>query len=93
MEVTFWELFFVAFLISALLYSFLASWTRLLYRGKSWGQLSANELKVKQGTATIENRIDLFVRTFFLSLFTYQIYLVALLLGSIVYFGARWFLS
>lgn len=85
MAVTFWETFFLSFLVVAISYSFIASWTKFLYKKKSWGQLSPNELKVKQGTASLENRVDIFARTFFASLFTYQVYLVALVLGIIVY--------
>ena len=90
MNVSFFELFFLAVVVCAIIYSFVASWTRILYRSKSWGQLSANELKVKQGTATLENRVDLFVRTFFTSFFTYQVYLFALALSGFGYLILRY---
>lgn len=85
MTANFLELFLLAFVVIAIGYSGLASCTTLLYRRKSWGQLRPNELKVKQGSASIENRLDLFMRTFFTCVFTYQIYLLALVLGGLAY--------
>ncbi len=86
MTADFWEVFLLAFIIVAVGYALLASLSPVLYRRKALGRLTKNELKVKQGTATLENRMDLFVRTFFTSLFTFQVYLLALLLGTCVYF-------
>lgn len=91
MTASFLELFLLAFLIVAIVYSGLASCTNIFYRRKSWGQLRPNELKVKQGSATMENRLDLFIRTFFTSVFTYQIYLVALVLGGLTYLAIDYF--
>lgn len=85
MTSSFLEIFIIAFIAAAAGYAFLASWTPLFYRKKSWGQLSQNELLVKQGNATMENRIDLFFRSFFTSLFTFQVYLAALLLAGPVW--------
>lgn len=85
MTANFWEVFLLAFVVVAAGYAFLASWTPLFYKRKSWGQLTQNELKVKQGTASPEIRLDLFVRTFFTCFFTYQVYLLALLLGGGIY--------
>ena len=81
----FWEMFLLAFAIIAVGYAFLASWTTIFYKRKSPGQLTRGELKVKQGTASFEVRTNLFVRALFSSLFTYQIYLLALLTGGAAY--------
>jgi hypothetical protein len=85
-----WEVLLLAFVAVAIGYALLASLTPVFYRRKALGQLTKNELKVKQGTATLENRMDLFVRTFFTSIFTYQVYLLAITLGSGVYFIFRY---
>lgn len=78
----FWELYLLAFMAVAVGYGLLASWTPILYRGKALGQLKPGELKVKQGTATPDVRMDLFVRTFFACFFTYQVYLLALIIAG-----------
>lgn len=85
-----WETFLLVFAAVAFGYSFLASCTALLYKRKSVGQLSRSELKVKQGTASLEIRVNLFVRTLFSCLFTYQIYLLALLVGGAVYLAIKY---
>jgi hypothetical protein len=93
MNVDFWDVFMLAFVAVAAGYALLASLSSVLYRRKALGRLTKHELKVKQGTATFENRMDLFVRTFFVSLFTYQVYLIALALGSSVYFILKYALQ
>jgi hypothetical protein len=90
-NVNFWEIFLFAFVAAAGGYSFLASCTTVFYRKKAWGQLSPTELKVKQGSASFENRIDLFIRTLFVSLFTYQIYLLAFMMGGLMYLVMLYF--
>jgi len=85
MNPNFAELYFLAFLAVASTYAFLKSWTRLPYRRMPVGRLSGNELRVKQGTASIENRLTLFGLTFFSSLFTYQVYLLALVIAATIY--------
>lgn len=85
-----WEMFLLVFTAVAFCYSFLASCTALLYKSKSVGQLSRSELKVKQGTASLEVRVNLFVRTFFSCFFTYQIYLLALFIGGAVYLAIKY---
>lgn len=88
MTLSFIELFFLSFLLVASAHGVLAGWTVLLYKKKSVGQLSGDQLRVKQGTATLEHRINVLVKTFFTSIFTYQIYLLALFASAILYFGS-----
>lgn len=90
MAANFIEVFLYSFFAVAALYALLASFTTIFYKKKSWGQLTRNELKVKQGTATIENRMDLLIRSFFTSVFTYQVYLVALFVTILAYGGIRY---
>lgn len=88
MNLSFIEIYFFAFLTVALTYAFLKSCTRLLYRKKPAGRLRGNEFRVKQGTASLENRLTLFGQSFFSSLFTYQVYLIALVIAAAMYFLA-----
>lgn len=85
MNVDFVDLFFVSFLAIAAVHGFLAGWTKLLYRKKATGQLSSCELRVKQGTASLEHRVTVFTRAFFASLFTFQVYFLALCCAAIAY--------
>lgn len=80
----YWDICLLAFFAVAVGYALISSLTPLLYKNKSWGQLTANELRVKQGTATPEIRLNLFVRSFFSCFFTYQIYLAALVLSGAI---------
>jgi len=85
MHSSFIELFFLCLLVIAAIYGLLASWTPLFYRKKAVGQLRGNELRIKQGTASIDNRLSVLARTFFLSFFTYQVYLLALVSSGMLY--------
>jgi len=85
MHPSFIELFFFCLLVIAAIYGLLASWTPFFYRKKAVGQLRGNELRIKQGTASIDNRLSVLARTFFLSFFTYQVYLLALALSGMLY--------
>lgn len=68
------EVFFTTLFFIALLHSALASCTKILYRKKSWGRLTHNQLKVVQGDATFSQRIELFFHTFFTSFLTPTVY-------------------
>lgn len=83
------ELFFFSFIGVAAIYGFLAGWTPFFYRKKAVGQLRGDELRVKQGTAGIDNRLSVLGRTFFLSFFTYQVYLLALVVSGVLYLLSR----
>lgn len=82
MAPNFWEVYLLACMIVAVGYGLLASCTALFYKHKALGQLKPNELKVKQGRATPEVRIDLFVKSFFSCFFSYRVYLLALILSG-----------
>ncbi len=81
----FLELYLMIFFIIAAGYAFLLSCTSIFYKKKSFGQLSPNELKVKQGTATAEVKMDLFFRSLFTAIFTYQMHLIALAITGVIY--------
>jgi hypothetical protein len=92
MDIGFLEVYLITFLAVSAIYSFLASWTTFFYRNKAWGQLSKNELKVKQGTATMENRIDLCAQTIITGLLTWQLHLIALII-TLAFLTGRSFLQ
>ena len=87
------EIYLLAFLIVSVGYGLLAGWATAFYRKKAWGQLSANELKVKQGTASLENRLDLFFRSLATGVFVWQLHFAALLVSSLVVMLLRYGLS
>lgn len=91
MKPSFPELYLLFFFVVAGIYSVLAGWTTIFYRKKPFGRLSPGELKVKQGTATLENRIDLFFRTLVSCLFTWQVHAVVLALAGVVFGLYRYF--
>lgn len=82
MDIGFLEVYIITFLAVSAIYAFLAGWTTLFYRKKSWGQLSQNELKVKQGTATMENRLDLCAKSIVTGLLTWQLHAIALVITA-----------
>lgn len=82
MDIGFLEVYITTFLTVSVIYVFLAGWTTLFYRKKAWGQLSQNELKVKQGTATVENRLDLCAQNAVKGLLTWQLHLIALVITA-----------
>jgi hypothetical protein len=84
MFTTFLHVFFTCLFSVSVCYAILGSCTPLLYRKKSRGRLSLNQLKVAQGDATFSQRIELFFKTFFLGFFTPGIYGIAVLLCIIV---------
>ena len=85
MKPNFIDLFCMCFLGIACLYAVLASWTSVFYRKKAVGRLHPDEIRIKQGKADLDNRLNVMTRTFFLSFLTSQIYLLALALTSLLY--------
>lgn len=73
------HVFFTCLFSVSVCYAILGSCTPLLYRNKSRGRLSLNQLKVAQGDATLGQRIELFFKTFFLGFFTPAVYGITVL--------------
>ncbi len=80
-----------SFLFVALGNSLLASCTSILYKDQSTGRLSHSQLRIKQGTATLEHRINVFAQSLIFSFITFRIYFITLLLWLAVS-GADYFL-
>ena len=68
-----------SFLFVALSNSLLASCTAVYYRNKSIGRLSHSQLRIKQGTATLEQRLNVFAQSLIFCFISFRIYIITLL--------------
>ncbi|TKB27329.1 hypothetical protein FCL47_04085 [Desulfopila sp. IMCC35006] len=68
-----------SFLLVALGNSLLASCTAIYYQNQSIGRLSHSQLRIKQGTATLEQRINVFAQSLIFSFISFRIYFITLL--------------
>ena len=66
----------ISFLLVALANALLASCTNIYYKKKSIGHLSHSQLRIKQGTATFEHRLNVFAQSLVFCLVTFRIYLI-----------------
>lgn len=73
------SLLFFSFFLVALVNGLLASCTTLYYKKKSTGNLSHGQLRIKQGNATLEQRLNVFAQYLTFSVFTPSVYIIALL--------------
>ena len=78
------SIYLLSFLIVALANAILASCTSLFYARKSSGHLSHSQLRIKQGNANFEHRLNVFAQTFAFSLATLRVYLVSLALWGVI---------
>lgn len=81
----------LSFCLVALTNSLLASCTALFYRKKPVGRLSHNELRIKQGNATLEQRLNVFGQSLTFSIVTLRVYIFTLLvwlaINCLLYFS------
>ena len=80
------DVYFIAWLVFAFIYSVLAAFTRIFYLGKSVLQLNNYENKINEGQASIFDRAILFVYSLFACLIFPPIYILALVFGSLYIF-------
>ncbi len=73
-------LLFLSFCLVTITNSILASCTTLYYKQKPVGRLSHNQLRIKQGNASLEHRLNVFAQSLIFSFVTFRIYLFSLLL-------------
>jgi hypothetical protein len=71
------------FLFVALINALLASCTKIFYRDKSSGHLSHSQLRIKQGNATFEHRLNVFAQSLVFCFLTFRIYLFTFLIWLI----------
>jgi hypothetical protein len=67
------------FLFVVLINALLASFTKIFYRDKSSGHLSHSQLRIKQGNATFEHRLNVFAQSLVFCFVTFRIYLFTFL--------------
>ncbi len=68
-----------SFLFVAFTNGLLASLTTIYYKNKSMGHLSHSQLRIKQGNATFEHRLNVFAQSLIFCFITFRIYLATLL--------------
>jgi len=73
------EILLISFLLVAVVNALLASYTNRYYQNKSIGHLSHSQLRIKQGNATLEHRLNVFALSLVFSFVTFRIYLIAAL--------------
>jgi hypothetical protein len=61
-----------------------ASCTTLYYKNKSSGHLSHSQLRIKQGNATFEHRLNVFAQTLVFCLLTFRIYLITFMVWLVL---------
>lgn len=80
------SLLFISFLISAVLSSIVAAFTKIPYKNKFASQLSRVENAIKNGNASFSDRIKLFSISVFASIFAPPVYLKAIVIFIVLYF-------
>lgn len=84
-------LFFISLAVTALLNALYASSFKQFYRNLPIGRLSHSQLRIKQGNATIEHRINVFVQTLIFSCLSLRVYIATLILwalcNTVIYFS------
>lgn len=80
------DVYFIAWLVFAFIYSVLAAFTRIFYFRKSVTQLNSYEYKINRGQASIFDRATFFVYNLLACLIFPPIYILALVFGSLYIF-------
>ncbi|MGB3211928.1 MAG: hypothetical protein WBB19_14590 [Desulforhopalus sp.] len=76
--------FLFSFLFVALIHALLASFTTIYYKKKPLGHLSHSQLRIKQGNATFEHRLNVFAQSFVFCFVTLRFYFISLVLWLII---------
>jgi hypothetical protein len=69
----------LSFLLVAFTNAIVASFTSVYYRKKSIGHLSHSQLRIKQGNATFEHRLNVFAQSFVFCFVTLRVYIFTVL--------------
>lgn len=77
-------LIFISFVFVTVINGVIASTWRNYYQKVASGRLSHSQLRIKQGNATFEQRINVFTHTFVLSFFKFRIYFISALLSGVL---------
>jgi hypothetical protein len=73
-----------SFLLVAVTNSLIASFTTIYYKNRSIGQLSHSQLRIKQGNATFEHRLNVFTQSLIFCFISFRIYLFTLLVWFVL---------
>lgn len=73
-----------SFLFVSCANALLASCTTIYYKNKSLGHLSHSQLRIKQGTATFEHRLNVFAQTLVFCFLSLRIYFITLLVWFVL---------
>jgi hypothetical protein len=79
-----------SFLFVAFVNAMLASCTKIYYKNRSSGHLSHSQLRIKQGNATFEHRLNVFGQTLIFCFVTFRIYLISFMVW-LAFNGAIYF--
>jgi hypothetical protein len=69
-----------SFILVAFVNAILASCTKIYYKNQSSGHLSHSQLRIKQGNATLEHRLNVFGQTLIFGFVTFRIYLISFMI-------------
>jgi len=74
----------ISFLFVAFVNAMLASCTKIYYKNQSSGHLSHSQLRIKQGNATLEHRLNVFGQTLIFCFVSFRIYLISSLVWLVL---------
>jgi len=72
-----WKILFFCWLLANIIYSVIASFSRVLYFRQTTSSLSLPEIKVSNGEASLKDRGFVFIGSFIGGIFAPQVYLLA----------------
>ncbi len=75
------QILFVSFIVVAVSFGMISSFSSSYYKNMPMGRLSHSQLRVKQGNASIEQRLNVFVLSLLFSWTNSRIILITLLLA------------
>lgn len=81
----------LSFTIISAVSALLASCTTLFYRNKAGGQISHSQLRIKQGNATLEHRLNVFALSLIFNFASFRIYFFSFLLWIVINFSHIFF--
>ena len=81
----------LSFTIVSITSALIASCTGFFYHQKAWGQMSHSQLRIKQGNATIEHRLNVFALSLIFNFASLKIYFTSFFLWIVINFSLIFF--
>lgn len=75
------KILFVSFIAVSICFAMISTFSTKYYKNIPMGRLSHSQLRVKQGTANIEQRLNVFVLSLLFSVTNFRIIIVTLLMA------------